>query len=71
LFGFPAQAFAYIDPGVGSLLLQGIAAGLISLMVFWRNLRIKIMSFFAKKHDNAENVQAESDAEQKNGNEHA
>lgn len=45
----PGPAQAYIDPGVGSMLLQALAAGAISLLVFWRGLRRKIAAFFAKK----------------------
>lgn len=50
LFGLlnPEPAYAYIDPGLGSMLLQGLAAGAISLLVFWRGLRRKIVSFFKK-----------------------
>lgn len=44
----PEPAYAYIDPGLGSMLLQGLAAGAISVLVFWRSLRRKIISFFKK-----------------------
>ena len=47
--GFPAEAQAYIDPGTGSLILQGLAAAFVSLMVFWRGLREKIKNFFLRK----------------------
>ena len=43
---FPREASAYIDPGVGSLILQGLAAAAISALIFWRNLRIRIKEFF-------------------------
>jgi len=43
---FPRSALAYIDPGVGSLILQGLAAAAISALVFWSNLRTKIKAFF-------------------------
>ena len=46
---FPAEAQAYIDPGTGSLILQGLAAAFVSLMVFWRGLREKIRDFFRRK----------------------
>ncbi|MCL2589429.1 MAG: hypothetical protein FWD67_00800 [Betaproteobacteria bacterium] len=44
--GFPGLAQAYIDPGTGSLLLQGLIAAFLSVLVFWRNLRMSIMNFF-------------------------
>lgn len=51
LFGIlaPECAYAYIDPGLGSLLLQGVAASAISVLVFWRGLRHKIAAFFTRK----------------------
>jgi hypothetical protein len=48
---FPKEAFAYIDPGIGSMLLQGAAAALIAGLIFFRNLRMKILDFFEKKSD--------------------
>jgi hypothetical protein len=39
---WPAPAAAYIDPGAGSLVVQGIIAGLIgaglAIKVFWRRI---------------------------------
>ena len=43
----PVTARAYIDPGVGSLLLQGLAAAGISALLFWRMILQKIRSFFS------------------------
>jgi len=54
LIGFPGVAYAYIDPGTGSLLLQGTIAAIASVLVFWRNLRIGITNFFrGKKQEKA------------------
>lgn len=40
---FPSDAWAYLDPGAGSLFIQGtlaaIAAGLYALRVYWNRLR--------------------------------
>lgn len=52
----PTPAYAYIDPGTGSLILQGIAAALITGLAFIRGIREKIVSFFKgnkgdKSHD--------------------
>lgn len=44
----PRQAHAYIDPAFGSMVLQGLAAGAITLMVFLRGFRRKIASFLKK-----------------------
>ncbi|MEM7234697.1 MAG: hypothetical protein AAF517_21135 [Planctomycetota bacterium] len=44
---FPAPAYAYLDPGTGSMILQaivaGILGGLMAIKLFWR----RIFAFFA------------------------
>lgn len=52
---WPVQANAYIDPGSGSLILQGIIAGLAmgfyTIKIYW----YKIKSFITRKPKNEEN----------------
>lgn len=52
LFLFPADAWAYLDPGAGSMLLQlllgGIAGLAVVLKVFWK----RIMDFFRQEKEN-------------------
>ena len=46
---FPAQAQAYLDPGTGSIILQGIIAG---FAVAWFTIKIywhKLAALFGKK----------------------
>ena len=42
LYLFPSQAYAYLDPGTGSMILQGIIGGLATLAVvvklYWHSL---------------------------------
>jgi hypothetical protein len=49
--GFTAPAYAYLDPGTGSLLLQGliatIAAGAATVSIYWG----KVRSYFSKKKE--------------------
>jgi hypothetical protein len=49
-FGLTDKAFAYLDPGTGSILLQavigGVASGLFILRMYWR--RIKALFTTAK-----------------------
>lgn len=45
----PADAFAYLDPGSGSLLLQAVAAGCFSLAVFFRPIKRWIVRCFTHK----------------------
>lgn len=45
-FCLPASAYAYIDPGTGSLILQALVAGGITCLIFIRRIRDKIVSMF-------------------------
>jgi hypothetical protein len=55
LFGliFPQIAFAYLDPGTGSYILQMLIAGLLGILfaikVFWTRIRIFLSNLFSKK----------------------
>ena len=48
LFLYSAPAHAYLDPGVGSVVLQALAAAAIGVSIFWRGIIHKIKSFFRK-----------------------
>jgi hypothetical protein len=37
----------YIDPGSGSLLLQALIAGAISTLLFFKNIKLVVINFFA------------------------
>ena len=45
---FTPRAFAYIDPGTGSMILQALLAGLVAILAFWKQLCAKIAVFRAK-----------------------
>lgn len=45
----PTPAHAYLDPGTGSLLLQGLAAGLVGVLAFWSRLRRMFREFLNRK----------------------
>lgn len=51
LIVFCGSAFAYLDPGTGSIILQGLLAGLLTIGVFWRNLKNGIKKLFKKKNN--------------------
>jgi hypothetical protein len=42
-FGSTGNAFAYLDPGTGSILVQGIiggvASGLFIMRIYWRKIK--------------------------------
>jgi hypothetical protein len=42
-------AYAYIDPGLGSLLVQSLVAGFLAIGVAWAGFKMKIMSFFERR----------------------
>ena len=45
----PQPGFAYIDPGTGSMLLQGLLAGVAGLIVVLKLYWFKIKNFFVPK----------------------
>jgi hypothetical protein len=50
-----SRAYAYIDPGTGSFMLQMLLAGFFTLLFMLKNLRTKIVNFvrslFKKRSD--------------------
>jgi hypothetical protein len=44
----PTSAFAYLDPGTGSILLQGLIAGLAAIAVSGRLFWARIKGIFSK-----------------------
>jgi len=48
IFGFTQSAHAYLDPGTGSLLLQGIIAGIVTagvvVKIYWHRF-LKVLGF--------------------------
>ena len=48
----PASAYAYIDPGTGSILIQGLIAGLAFIAAFWRRIR-NFFSSWRRKSDSS------------------
>ena len=43
---FPAQAFAYFDPGTGSLIIQALIGGLAAVTLFWGRVKLFVTSLF-------------------------
>jgi len=46
---FPAQAQAYLDPGTGSIILQGLIAGIAVAWFTIKTYWYKLASLFGKK----------------------
>lgn len=57
-FVFPKNAYAYLDPGTGSYVLQIILAfvigGLCSLKLYWKRIKVYFRRKFSKKGDDPE-----------------
>jgi hypothetical protein len=45
---FSSKAHAYIDPGIGSVILQGIIASIAAIGIFFSSLKSKITGYFNK-----------------------
>ena len=56
----PAQAFAYFDPGTGSLIIQALIGGLAAVTLFWGRVKLYVTSLFKAKADDG--VESRSDA---------
>jgi len=48
---FVEHAHAYIDLSIGSMLIQALIAGLISVGIFWRRFRSFLGRLFGRKKD--------------------
>jgi hypothetical protein len=48
---FSNNAHAYLDPGTGSMLLQGLLAGLLLIGAFWRKIKVFIKGYFNNKEN--------------------
>ena len=53
LFLFPSQAYAYLDPGTGSMILQGIIGGLAAVAVVAKIYWHRLLGFFGLKKDSS------------------
>jgi hypothetical protein len=45
---YPQNAFAYIDPGTGGIIIQAIIGALATISIFFSKIKIKIKEFFLK-----------------------
>ena len=49
LISYTSPAYAYLDPGTGSMLLQGLIAGLAAIISFLSIYWQKVKAFFGKE----------------------
>jgi len=46
-------AYAYLDPGTGSMIIQALAAGAVGAAIFWRNIVNKAKQVFSRRGSSA------------------
>ena len=46
----------YIDPGSGSVLVQGLVGAFATLVVFFKNIKMFILSFFRKNKEQEDTI---------------
>ena len=49
LIAYTSPAYAYLDPGTGSVLLQGLIGGIAAVMAFLSIYWQKVKAFFSKE----------------------
>ena len=51
LISYSSPVYAYLDPGTGSILIQGLIAGIAATISFLSIYWHKVKAFFGKKKD--------------------
>ena len=59
-FTAESNAYAYLDPATGSIIIQYIVAGLVACMTFMKNFWVKFKYFFNKKIKSKKNKEENS-----------
>jgi len=57
----PTVAFAYFDPGTGSLIIQAAIGAVAAITVFWGSVKAYARSLFLKGKDNSSDIGSNSD----------
>ena len=55
-----SNAYAYLDPATGSIIIQYIVVGLVVCMTFMKNFWVKFKYFFNKKNKIQKNKEENS-----------
>jgi hypothetical protein len=65
----PAQAFAYFDPGTGSLLIQALVGSIAFMAVFWRQVKAYITRIFSRNMQNPSSSERDTETDGHKGTE--
>ncbi len=52
IFVLQQKAYAYIDPGIGGIIIQAIIGGLAAVSIFFGNIKKKLKKIFKFKNKN-------------------
>ena len=61
LISYASPAYAYLDPGTGSMLVQGLIGGIAVVMSFFSIYWQKVKTFFSKEKEEEEEEEEEED----------
>ena len=61
LISYTSPAYAYLDPGTGSMLVQGLIGGVASAMAFLSIYWQKVKAFFGKEKEKEDTDTADKD----------
>jgi hypothetical protein len=50
-FFLTSNAYAYLDPGTGSIILSAIVAGLVTIKIYWQMIIEKVKKIFSKNEN--------------------
>ena len=57
-----SNAHAYIDPSMGAFILQGVLGAFAGIMLFFSQLRERLLSFFGIESKNSEKTKVAADS---------
>lgn len=55
-FFLTSNAYAYLDPGTGSIILSAIVAGLVTIKTYWQLIIKKVKKLFSKNENKNRNI---------------
>ena len=64
IFFAPVPAFAYFDPGTGSLLIQALVGSVAFLAMFWRQGKAYFSRIFLGKNHNTSSGERDTSADE-------
>lgn len=54
-----SNIFLYLDPGVGSIILQALIAGFLGIAMFFKNIKMYFLHLFKKDKKDSDSIFSE------------